>query len=142
MHYNKESSYLFVNGTEIRKLKSKDSEILTNLLCLGNISNDWAVDNMKKSGIKSYAYDFSVDYDAITVDDTLDTHKYLTKKKIYDIKMFGFIKKAFFTGLTILSTLLSINPLKCVSMNNEQFACGKLKFNLFLNGLWYEPENL
>ena len=27
-HYNKENSYLFVNGTEIHKFKSKDSEIL------------------------------------------------------------------------------------------------------------------
>ena len=28
-HYNKENSYLFVNGTEIHKFKSKDSEILS-----------------------------------------------------------------------------------------------------------------
>ena len=34
--------------------------------------------------------------------------------------MFGFIKKVFFTGLTILSTLLSINPLKCISLNNQE----------------------
>ena len=27
-----------------------------------------------------YVYDFSVDYDAIVVDDTLDNHKYLMKK--------------------------------------------------------------
>ena len=27
-------------------------------------------------------YDFSVDYDAITVDDILDIHKYLIKKNI------------------------------------------------------------
>ena len=34
--------------------------------------------------------------------------------------MFGFIKKVFFTGLTILSTLLSINLLKCISLNNQE----------------------
>ena len=34
--------------------------------------------------------------------------------------MFGFIKKVFFTGLTILSTLSNINPLKCISMNNQE----------------------
>ena len=34
--------------------------------------------------------------------------------------MFGFIKKVFFTGLTILSTLSSVNPLKCISMNNQE----------------------
>ena len=34
--------------------------------------------------------------------------------------MFGFIKKVFFTGLTILSTLSSVNPLKYISMNNQE----------------------
>ena len=42
-----------------------------------------------------------VDYDAIAVDDILDIHKYLIKKG--NTKMFGFIKKAFFVGLIILS---------------------------------------
>ena len=47
LHYNKENSCLFVNGTEIIKFKSKDPEILAHPLCLGNISKDWSVDNMK-----------------------------------------------------------------------------------------------
>ena len=38
------------------------------------------VDNMKKTGLKSYFYDFSVDYDAISVSDILDSHKYLMEK--------------------------------------------------------------
>ena len=80
LHYNKENSYLFVNGTEIIKFKSKDLEILPHPLCLGNISKDWSVDNMKKTGFNGYVYDFSVDYDAIAVDDILDIHKYLMKK--------------------------------------------------------------
>ena len=42
------------------------------------------------------------------------------KKNVYDIKMFRFIKKMFFTGLTILSTLSNLNPLKCISMNNRE----------------------
>ena len=46
--YNKENSYLFLNGTKIHKFKSKDSEILARLLPLGNISKDWSIDNMKK----------------------------------------------------------------------------------------------
>ena len=37
LHYNRENSYLFVNGTQIIKFKSKDPEILPHLLCLGNI---------------------------------------------------------------------------------------------------------
>ena len=56
------------------------SEILAIPLCLGNISKDWSVDNMKRTGFNGYVYDFSVDYDAIAVDDILDIHKYLMKK--------------------------------------------------------------
>ena len=80
LHYNKENSYLFVNGTKIHKLKSNDSEIPAHSLCLGNISKDWWVNNMKKTRLNSYVYDFSVDYDVIAVDDILDIHKYLMKK--------------------------------------------------------------
>ena len=80
LHYNKENSYLFVNGTEIYKFKSKDSEILAHSLCLGNISKDWSVDDMKITGLNGYVYHFSVDYDAITVDDILDIHKCIMEK--------------------------------------------------------------
>ena len=48
MHYNGANSYLFVNGTEIHKFKAKDSDIVPSSLCLGNISKDFTVDNMKK----------------------------------------------------------------------------------------------
>ena len=51
LHYNGANSYLFVNGTEIIKLKAKDSEIVVTPLCLGNISKDWPVDNMKNNWI-------------------------------------------------------------------------------------------
>ena len=46
LHYNGTNSYLFVNGTEIHKFKAKGSEIMTNPLCLGNISKDFSVDKM------------------------------------------------------------------------------------------------
>ena len=80
LHYNGANSYLSVNGTEIHKFKAKDSEIVASPLCLGNISKDFSVDNMKKTRLNGYFYDFSVDYDAITVDDILDIHKYLIEK--------------------------------------------------------------
>ena len=80
MHHNGANSYLFVNGKEIYKFKSKDSEIVATPLCLGNILKDWSVDNRKKTGLNGYVYDFSVDYDAIAVDDILDIHNYLMKK--------------------------------------------------------------
>ena len=77
LHYNGANSYLFVNGTEIYKFKAKDSEIVASPLCLGNISKDWSIDNMKKAGLNEYVYDFSVDYDATDVDDIKDIQKYL-----------------------------------------------------------------
>ena len=75
LHYSGANSYLFVNGTKIIKFKTKDSEILAIPLCLGNISKDWSVDNMKRTGFNGYVYDFNVDYNGIAVDDILDIHK-------------------------------------------------------------------
>ena len=80
LHYNGANSYLFVNGRENYKFKAKDSEIIGTPLCIGNISKDWSVDNIKKTGFNGYVYDFSVDYDATDVDDIKDIHKYLMKK--------------------------------------------------------------
>ena len=48
LHYNGANSYLFVNGKEIVEFKAKDSEIVASPICLGNISKNWSVDNMKK----------------------------------------------------------------------------------------------
>ena len=47
--------------------KQKNSEIVPSPLCLGNISKDWSTDNMKRTGLTGYVYDFSVDYNAINV---------------------------------------------------------------------------
>ena len=82
MHYNGANSYLFLNDTEIYKFKAKDSKVVATPLCLGNISKDWPIDNMKRTGFNGYIYDFSVDYDAIAVDDIKDIHKYSMKKII------------------------------------------------------------
>ena len=74
LHYNRANNYLFVNGIKIIKFKAKYSEIVASPLCLGNISKDWSTDNMKKTGLTGYVYDFSADYNAIAVDDVKDTH--------------------------------------------------------------------
>ena len=42
----------------------------------------------KKAGFNGYVYDFSVDYDATSVDDIKNIHKYLMKKKICIINMY------------------------------------------------------
>ena len=80
LHYNIANSYLFVNGKEIIKFKAKDSEIAAYPLYLENISKNWSIDNMKKTGLQGYVYDFSIDYDASAVSNILDIHKYLMKK--------------------------------------------------------------
>ena len=79
-HYSGANSYLFVNGTEIYQFKAKDSEIVATPLCLWNISKDWSVDNMKKTGFTGYVYYFNADYNVIAVDNIKDIHNYLMKK--------------------------------------------------------------
>ena len=75
----------------------------------------------KKTGFNGYVYDFSVDFDATDVDDILDIHKYLMKKNnIVQMKIFGFVKKLFFVGLTILSDFANANLLSCISINNQE----------------------
>ena len=80
LHYNGTNSYLFVNGMEIIKFKAKDSEIVLSPLCLGNVSKDWSIDDMKKTGFHGYVYGFSVDYNVTDVNDIKDIQKYLMKK--------------------------------------------------------------
>ena len=82
LHYNGANSYLFVNGTDIIKFKAKDSEIVATPSCLGNISEEFSANTMKKTRLYGYVYDFSVDYDAIAVDNILDIHKNLTKRMV------------------------------------------------------------
>ena len=72
LNYHGANSYLFVNGKGIHKFKAKDSEIVATPLCLGNISKDCSVNNMRKTGLNWYVYDLSVDYDAIAFDDIFD----------------------------------------------------------------------
>ena len=82
LHYNASNSHLFVNGTEICKLKAKDSAIVASPLFLGNICKDWSTDNVKKTGLTGYVYDFSADYNAVILDDIKDIPKYLMKKNL------------------------------------------------------------
>ena len=80
MHYNGDSSYLFLNGKEITNFKAKDSEIVPYPLCIRNISKDFDPSNAAKTGLNGYVYDFSVDYWAIANNKILDIHNYLMEK--------------------------------------------------------------
>ena len=70
----------FCLSSDIHKFKTKDSETIAAPICLGNISRYFSADNMKKTELNGYVYDFSVDYDAITKDKISDIHKYLMEK--------------------------------------------------------------
>ena len=48
---------------------------------LGKFSKDFSIDNMKKTEIYRYVYDFSVDYDDRGIDYILDIHKYFNEKE-------------------------------------------------------------
>ena len=64
----------------VQRLLNLKQKILAYSLCLGNISKDWSQDNLRKTGFNRYIYDFSTDYNAISISDILDNHKYLMKK--------------------------------------------------------------
>ena len=74
LHYNGASSYLFANGTEVYKFKAKDSEVVVGPICLGNMSKDWSVDNMKRTRFNGCVYNSSADYVSVAVDDIKDIH--------------------------------------------------------------------
>ena len=57
---------LICYATKTYQFKAKDLEIKPYILCLGNISKDFAIGNMKKkTGLKGSVKVFSVDYNAI-----------------------------------------------------------------------------
>ena len=52
LHYNRNNSFLFVNTVKIYLFRAKDSKIKLYPVCLGNISKDFTLDDMKKNLIK------------------------------------------------------------------------------------------
>ena len=71
---------LFVNATKVYHFQAKYSEIKDHALCLGNISKDFTIDNMKKIVLKGVIFFFSVDCDPIDTNNILDIHEYLMKR--------------------------------------------------------------
>ena len=94
INYNRSGSFLFVDPTKIYKFKAKDSEIKEYPLCLGNVSKDFTIDNMKKSEIKVKHNFFFVNYRSINTNEIIDIHKYLINKfikKMFIIVLFSII---------------------------------------------------
>ena len=81
LHYNGDNSYLFVNGREELKFKTKTKQIINTNLCLGNLSNSCTKDQSTKTSLYGNIYDFIVDYKAIVGTTTIyDMHRYLMTK--------------------------------------------------------------
>ena len=72
LHYNGDNSYLYVNGKDVTKFKTKYFEITPYPLCLGGLSKYFAVGYMRATVLTGYVCDFSVDYCAIANDKILD----------------------------------------------------------------------
>ena len=45
LHYNSDSSYLFVNSKKVTKFKAKNSELIKYQMCLGGLSKDYNRNN-------------------------------------------------------------------------------------------------
>ena len=80
LHYNGDDSYLFVNGKKELKFKAKDDQIVKEILCLGNISDNWNAANAEKTGFWGEIYDFAVSYTKTSVSDMYNVHRYLIGK--------------------------------------------------------------
>ena len=64
------------------QFKPKDSEIKDFTLCLGNILKDFAINNVKKTGLKGSVIFFSVDFNGVDTNNVF--HRYLMKRTVYN----------------------------------------------------------
>ena len=71
---------IYVNGKQELTFKAKDDQIVKEILCLGNISDDWTDENAPKTGLWGEIYDFAVDYISTNIGDIYNIHRYLMKK--------------------------------------------------------------
>ena len=77
--YNGSNSSLCVNATNIYEFKAKDYEIKDYVLCLGNVSKDFTIHNLKKNKTKrKWKIYFRWFYPTDT-NDILDIYRYILK---------------------------------------------------------------
>ena len=80
-HYNGNNSYLFLNGRQELKFKTKTDLLVKEKLCIGNLSDQWTTNGSEKTGLYGNIYDFVVDYKQIVgVKAIYDMHRYLMTK--------------------------------------------------------------
>ena len=56
LHYNGDDSYLFVNGRQELKLKTKTDQLVKEKLCIGNLSDQWTTSESEKTGLYGKMY--------------------------------------------------------------------------------------
>ena len=71
---------MFVNATKVYQFKAKFSEIKDYSLCLGNVSTDFSINNIKKTGLKGVVKFLSIDFNPIENNNIMDIHKYLMER--------------------------------------------------------------
>ena len=82
LHYNGDNSYLFLNGRQELKFKAKTDQLVTEKLCIGNLSDQRTTSESEKTGVYGKIYDFVVDYEQISgVKAIYDMHRYLITKQ-------------------------------------------------------------
>ena len=119
LHYNGDD-YLFVNGKQELKFKTKDDQIVKEILCLGNISNDWTAANAQKTGPWGEIYDFAVDYTSTNIGDIYNIHRYLMKKHNINSYFFRTYKMLIINLAISLFSVLKVNTLECLSLINRK----------------------
>ena len=120
LHYNGDNSYLFVNGKQELKFKAKDDQIVKEILCSGNISDDWTAANAQKTGLWGEIYDFAVDYTSTNIGDMYNIHKYLMKKHNINSQFFKTYKMLLINLAINLFSVLKVNTLECLSLINQK----------------------
>ena len=99
-------------------------------LCLGIVSKDFTINNMKKAGLKGVVKCFSIDFNPIDNNDILDIHKYLIKRTWQKL-MFALIKQIFIGLLTRLVN--GSNHTKCLWLRNQKCVIQPTLINLHPN---------
>ena len=84
LDYKGIDSFLFVNATKIYQVKAKDSRVQTYPFCVGNISEDFAINNLKKKKkrLKGSVELFFVDYRPTITNKISDIYRFLMKETL------------------------------------------------------------
>ena len=75
---------MFVNGRQELKFKAKNDQIISDKICLGNLSDQWTTSESEKTGLYRNIYNFVVYFkQTVGVKAIFDMHRYLmTKHKL------------------------------------------------------------